>query len=88
MIYLIGLLIGIALALLVYNLNRKVSFKWYDWILGVAIFGLLSVGAQHLSASLAGFEPSAAWLGFSLFGGLAVILALVEWRLLARRSKV
>lgn len=85
--YLIGLLIGIVLALIAYTLNRKVSFKWYDWVLGVAILGLLSVGTQHLLSSLAGFETSAAWFGFAIFGGLAVVLALVEWRLLSARNK-
>lgn len=87
MFYLIGLLIGILLASVVYTLNRKVSFKWYDWVMGVVILGLLSVGTQHLMSSLAGFETSAAWFGFALFAGLAVILAGVEWRLLSTRSK-
>ncbi|AII58490.1 dehalogenase [Dehalococcoides mccartyi CG1] len=34
-----------------------------------------------------GFETSAAWFGFAIFGGLAVVLALVEWRLLSARNK-
>nr|BEL01517.1 hypothetical protein DMOBY_13700 [Dehalococcoides mccartyi] len=87
MFYLIGLLIGIVIASVLYTLNRKVSFKWYDWVFSALIIGLLSVGTQHLLSSLAGFETSAAWFGFALFGGLAVILALVEWRLLSTRSK-
>ncbi|AII58517.1 dehalogenase [Dehalococcoides mccartyi] len=87
MFYLIGLLIGIVIASVLYTLNRKVSFKWYDWVFSVLIIGLMSVGTQHLLSSLAGFETSAAWFGFALFAGLAVILAVVEWRLLSGRSK-
>lgn len=86
MIYFIGLAIGLTLALSIYRINKITKLnKWYDWLLGVAVLVLLSMGIQHLSASLSGFEPTAAWMGSVIFIGLALILAGVEWRLLSSR---
>lgn len=87
MIYLVGLIVGIALMFLLFKLNGTVKLnKWYDWLLGVVIIVLVSVGGQHYASSMAGYEPKAAWIGSALFFGLALILAGLEWRLLSARK--
>lgn len=85
--YLIGLLVGLVIAIVMYKLNQRVALKWYDWVIALVILVLLSIGGQHLISSITGFETEAAWFGFAIFGGLAIILALVEWQLVTRRAK-
>ncbi|AGG08510.1 dehalogenase [Dehalococcoides mccartyi] len=87
MLYWIGLVIGIAIAVGAYRLNRNTKLKWYDWLFGLAIIVSLAAGVQHYNGSVSGFENSAAWKGLALFGGLAAVLALVDWQLIARRKK-
>ncbi|AHB14176.1 hypothetical protein [Dehalococcoides mccartyi] len=88
MLYWIGLILGIALAVLVYQLNRSNKLKWYDWVFGLAIIVLLAAGVQHYNGSVSGFESNAAWKGLALFGGLAIVLGLIEWQIIVRRKKV
>ncbi|XUX00670.1 MAG: dehalogenase [Dehalogenimonas sp.] len=85
--YWIGLILGLALMFFGSKMNRAFKFKWYDWIFGIAILVLLTVGAQHYFGSASGFESKAGWIGLAIFGGLAVILAVVEWRILEARQK-
>lgn len=89
MVFFIGLLIGIALLALVLWLKRKgIRFSWYDWVIGFIafIFGVLAV--QHYVASTSHEEPKAGLLGLLSLGLIAIVLALVEWQLVARRNKV
>ncbi|CAI82357.1 hypothetical protein [Dehalococcoides mccartyi] len=87
--FFIGLIIGVALLALVLWLKRKViRLSWYDWVIGFIafIFGVLAV--QHYMASVSHGELKAGLLGLGIFGVIAIVLALLDWQLIARRKKV
>ncbi|XUX00676.1 MAG: dehalogenase [Dehalogenimonas sp.] len=85
--YWIGLIVGIAATVAVFKLNGNTKFKWYDLLFGIAILVLLTIGVQHYFGSVSGFESKAGLLGLAIFGGLAIILAVVEWRIFEARQK-
>ncbi len=85
----IGLIIGVGLLVLVTLATKKnIRIKWYDWIIGLGVIALAVITLQHYVGSMNGGESEAATLGALVFGLPAIILAAVEWQLIARRKKV
>nr|WP_058292023.1 hypothetical protein [Dehalococcoides mccartyi] len=88
MLFWIGLLAGVVITVLVNWLTqRKITIRWYEWVLGG--LGLISIFAtvQHYFGSLREHEYQSAWMGSLIFGVIGLILLLVAWQLVARRAK-
>ncbi|OBW62573.1 MAG: dehalogenase [Dehalococcoides mccartyi] len=87
MLFWIGVLSGVGLALLVNWLKKKTAVRWYEWLIGA--LGLLSgIGAiQHYFGSLGENEPTSAWMGFLLFSIIALILLAIAWALFRRHKR-
>ncbi|AHB12879.1 hypothetical protein [Dehalococcoides mccartyi] len=87
--FFVGLFIGIALLAAILWMKRKdINFTWYDWVIGVFVLILGVLATQHYIASVGHEEAKAGLLGLALFGGLAIVLGLIEWQIIARRKKV
>jgi hypothetical protein len=87
MFFWIGLVLGGALMALVYWLRDKnVTVRWYEWLLGFVAVLAGAMAVQHYTASSAN-ESTSALLGGLLFGGLALVLALIVYLLIWRRQR-
>ena len=78
----IGLIIGagsITLALLLRQ--RKISVRWYEWLIGVAGLLLLLFTIQNFSTSLAGYEEYAAWTFLWVFGLPSILFLAIAFLL-------
>ena len=83
----VGLILGAGATWLVsWTRANKVAVTWYEWLFafGAAISALLAI--QNFEGSMAELEARAAWLLLAGFGFIAVFLALVTWRLVARHN--
>jgi hypothetical protein len=83
----IGLIVGAGAYWLVsWTRANKISVKWYEWLIafGAAVSALLAV--QNVEGSVAELEMRAAWTLLAGFGFIAVFLAIVAWRLVARHN--
>ena len=89
MSWFLGMLLGASIALLVVWLrNRGISVKWYEWLMGAVALLLAMLSVQHyVGSTFIESEPTAAWMGTLVFGGIAVILLAVAWQLVARRQR-
>lgn len=83
----LGLIVGVlSLALVAWMKNKNINFKWYDWVIGITIIVFGAMAIQHYTTSSYDGELKAGLLGSTIFGGLAAVLALVEWQLAVRRQ--
>jgi len=83
----IGLIVGAALLWLVAFMKSKgMSFKWYEWVIGLIGLALLLFTIQNFFGSLAELEPKAAGM-FWLVTGLPAVILLVLTGVLATRHK-
>ncbi|OBW62569.1 MAG: dehalogenase [Dehalococcoides mccartyi] len=86
--YIIGLLSGVAILALVFWLrNRKANLTWYEWLIGVAGFGLLLFTIQNFEGSMAELSQNAAWVFLLVTGLPSLILLAISWQLSSRRLK-
>ncbi|AGG06955.1 MULTISPECIES: hypothetical protein [Dehalococcoides] len=85
----LGIFIGAGIAILVSWLrSRAIKVKWYEWILGVIALFSAIIGVQHYLGSLSiENESTAGWMGLLVFEGIALILVVFSWQLVARRAK-
>lgn len=67
--------------------QKKLGIRWYEWLMGGLATLLLILAVQHYSGSLTEYEPTAAWMGALIYGGLAIILGAVAWQLIWRRHR-
>jgi len=87
--FFVALALGVGLTLLVMWIrNNKIVVRWYDYLMGIAGLLLLLLAIQHLAGSLVIEKyTTAGWLGALIFGLPAIILMLVPYFLVTRRSK-
>ncbi|AII58508.1 dehalogenase [Dehalococcoides mccartyi] len=82
--YFIGLAVGTVFALSVYWLiKQNKQITWWQWLIAVLATLALFAAVQHFYGSLAENDTKAAWVGMGIFGIIAVILGVVDWRLIA-----
>jgi len=87
MMFIVGIIVGIAvLAALAWLRSKNITLKWYEWLIGILGLLALAFTVQNFFASFTELEPDAAWMFLLLTGLPAVILLVVAWRLVARRS--
>ncbi|MCL2474686.1 MAG: dehalogenase [Chloroflexi bacterium] len=81
----IGIIVGCALAALLWFLNKNnFSLKWYEWVIGAVGLLLLLWTIQNFVGSFAEWEPRAAW-AFMLVVGLPALILLTLAGVLAFR---
>jgi sensor histidine kinase regulating citrate/malate metabolism len=74
----IGAVLGVAgLRLASWANAKKISIKWYVWILVVLAVLMTALTAMDYNTLILGMEPSTARVVLWLFGGPALILALI-----------
>jgi len=78
------ILVAALTALIFYILNKKISVRWWEWVLLTLGVLLFVFGLQNLFGGLAEGEPQAAWLLFATFGILGLILIAVPAVLVQR----
>lgn len=85
----IALIIGAAIAVGCLYLLVKSSYqlKWWHWLLAVLVILALFAAFQHLFSSFTENEVKSAWIGFAIFGVLAVIIGVVNWQFIIRSKK-
>jgi hypothetical protein len=85
----ITLILGVALAALVFGLRSKgITLKWYEWLIGLAGLALVLFSLQNFIEVRDEFNPDAA-NKFLLFVGLpGLILMVLAWQLSIRHKKV
>lgn len=85
--FFVGFLAAVLLTVLVFWLIRKgFVLKWYDWLIGALAVLSLFAAVQHYFSSLQENEPKSAWMGALIFGVIFIILAAINWQLVARRN--
>lgn len=67
------------IAVIVWLLARKVSLKWFNWVLGLIGWGLLLLALQNYGASVLEAEPKAAAILLAIFGVPGLILLLLAY---------
>jgi len=83
----IGLIVGAGILLLLSMMKSKgMSFKWYEWVIGIIGLALLLFTIQNFFGSQAELEPKAASM-FLLVTGLPAVILLVITGVLATRHK-
>ena len=86
--FFIGMLwAGAIAALVAWLIFKKVSVKWYEWLLGALALLFAMMTVQHYFGSLNELEPTSAWMGALIFGVIAVILAAVTFQLVWRHNR-
>ena len=84
----IGLIIGAVVATGVYFLLKYSSnLKWWQWLLAALTILALFAAVQHLYGSFAENEVKSAWIGFAIFGVIAIIIGIVNWQFIIRNNK-
>jgi len=85
---LISLVFGAVLATLILWLrSRKITLKWYEWLIGAIGIGILFYMIRNISGSLADNEARAAVAFLWLFGAPAIVLLAIAWLLPWRRHR-
>ena len=85
----IGLIVGAGAGVFaMWLVQKKFGIRWYEWLMGGLATILLILAVQHFIFSFNEFEPTAAWGGLLLYGGLSIILAAVAFQFVWRRSRV
>jgi len=84
----IGFIVCAAIAVGVFFLLTKSPFKltWWQWVLAALAILAFFAAAQHMFGSFAENEVKSAWLGFTIFGIIGIILAAITC-VFALRSK-
>jgi len=83
----IGLIVGALIFWLATMMKSKgMSFKWYEWVIGLIGLALLLFTIQNFFGSQAELEPKAASM-FLLVTGLPAVILLVLTGVLATRHK-
>ena len=84
----IGLIFGAAIAVGVYfAIKYNLNLKWWQWLLAALAILALFAAVQHLYGSFGENEVKSAWIGFAIFGVIAVIIGVVDWQLIIRNKK-
>ena len=84
----IGVIVGVAFAALIWFLNKnKFSLKWYEWLIGAAGLLLLLWTIQNFVGSFAEWEPRAAWAFLLVVGLPSLILLALAGSLAFRRFR-
>ncbi len=79
---LFGLIIGAGLITLASWLHhKKISVRWYEWLIGIIGLLLLLFTIQNFSTSLAGYEEYAAWTFLWVFGLLSILFLAIAFML-------
>ena len=83
--FLIGLITSAILFTLAFWLHSKrISVRWYEWLIGATGLLLLLFTIQNFSASFAEYEPQAAWTFLWVFGlpafFLLTLACFLPWR--------
>jgi len=81
------ILVAALTALVFYVFNKKITVKWWEWVLFALGILLFVFGLQNLFGGLAEGEAKAAWLLFATFGILGLILITVPAVLAFNRNK-
>jgi len=78
--FIIGIILGCILMWVISQV-RSGTFKvtWYQWVLGVLAVASALFGIQNYQGFISGLEPIAAKYSLTLYGGIAVVLALLTW---------
>jgi len=89
--FIIGLILGVGLLVLILFLRtRKITVKWYEWLICAVGLLLLLFTIQNFSGSLAEHEEFAAWTFLWLSGVPSIILIcisiLLPWRSYSRTN--
>jgi uncharacterized membrane protein len=84
---LVGFLMGGG-AVMIWHILKNVNLKlvWYEWILLILSFVTFMFMCQTFIASFQEFEPQAAWLSVVFMGMPILIMAVVVFRSLTKRS--
>lgn len=78
--FIFGLIVGTGLLALVLLLrNRKITIKWYEWLIGIIGLGLLLFMIQNIIGSVREMETLAAWQFLWIIGIPALILLALAW---------
>lgn len=85
----IGLIVGAAiLGLIIRIRGRGISVKWYEWLIGFIGLLLLLFSIQNVVGSFIELETTAAYMFLLVTGLPSLILLVVAWQLVARRTKI
>jgi uncharacterized membrane protein len=87
--FVVALVIGFALAALIFFLRSK-NFKmaWYEWLIGAIGFLLVLFALQNYMTVSAEPNTKAANMFLLVVGLPGLILMAIAWQLSARRQKV
>ena len=86
--FIIALVIGAAVAGLIFFLNsRGIKVSWYEWLIGIVGIALLLFTIQNYGASLNEFESGAATTFLLVTGLPSIILLAIAAGLAFRRNR-
>jgi uncharacterized membrane protein len=86
--FIIALVIGAAVAGLIFFLNsRSIKVSWYEWLIGIVGLALLLFTIQNYGASLNEFESGAATTFLLVTGLPSIVLLAIAVGLAWRRNR-
>ncbi|AII58455.1 dehalogenase [Dehalococcoides mccartyi CG1] len=86
--FIFGLVLGLVVLGFVWLVvAKKLTFTWYEWLIGIVGLALLTFTLQNFFGSFSEMEPQAAWMFLLITGLPSLVLLAVAWQLSARRMK-
>jgi uncharacterized membrane protein len=77
----------IGIAVIVWLIAKKVSLRWYEWLLGIVGYLLALLALQNWAASLQELQPRAGGLLLLMIGLPALVLIAISIALPLTRAR-
>jgi uncharacterized membrane protein len=82
--FIIGIAVGLLLLWVV--MSKKLSMKWYEWVIGLVGLALLLFTVLITTTSYAEDEPKAAQMFMLILGLPSLVLMVLAWQLSIRHK--
>jgi hypothetical protein len=84
--FILGIVLGAVILAVVLTVRaRKITVRWYEWLMAAVALILALLILQNFLASYAEHEPRAAWMGVLFMGIPCAILGILAMRLPRQR---
>jgi len=89
--FLFSIIAGAVMGIAIYSLGNAAKatgrpFSWWHWVMACASGLLWVISFAWLGSQLGEGAPRGGWIGFGFIAGLALLFAVLVWRLLPSKK--